>query len=229
MSLPKPFYEDGSVTIYHGDAREILPSLGHIDLLLTDPPYGLDCSDTYSSLKGTPAFNAKKGNYGGKKYPKMAGDTEPFDPSHLIGLADKTVLWGADHFSDALPRSRGWLIWDKREELGSNMLSDGELAWTSFPTTTRIFRHKWLGYMRASEVGFHVHPTQKPIALMAWILNEWTDRGMSIVDPYMGSGPTLRAAKDLGRKAIGIELEERYCEIAAERCSQEVLDLGAAA
>ena len=78
MALPKPYYEDGSVTIYHGDARAILPSLGHIDLLLTDPPYGLDCSDTYSSLKGTPAFNAKKGNYGGKKYPKMAGDTEPF-------------------------------------------------------------------------------------------------------------------------------------------------------
>ena len=109
------------------------------------------------------------------------------------------------------------------------MLSDAEVAWASFPTPTRIFRHKWLGYMRASEVGFHVHPTQKPVALMAWVIGKWCGEAETILDPYMGSGPVMRAAKDLGRKAIGIELEERYCEIAAERCSQEVLDLGAAA
>ena len=226
--LPKPYYEDGSVTIYHGDCRELLPHI-EADFLLVDPPYGLDVADTYSSLSGTPEFNAKKGNYRGKKYPKIHGDSGPFDPTHLVGVAPRAVIWGADHFSDSLPRSRGWLIWDKREDLGRNMLSDAEIAWTSFATPTRIFRHKWLGYMRASEVGFHVHPTQKPVALMRWVLEEWSARGDVVFDPYMGSGPVMRAAKDLGRKAIGIELEERYCQIAAERCSQEVLDLGAAA
>ena len=80
--------------------------------------------------------------------------------------------------------------------------------------------------MRDSEAGETViHPTQKPIALMSWIIGKWTEPGAMIFDPYTGSGPVLRAAKDLQRHAIGIEIEERYCEIAAKRCAQEVLDL----
>jgi len=134
-------------------------------------------------------------------------------------------LFGANHYASRLPDVGDWHVWDKRDGLGSNMLADFEVVWTSYPSgPSRIFRHKWLGYMRASEVGLHYHPTQKPTALMRWVMSTKCPPGV-VLDPFMGSGTTLRAAKDCGRKAIGIEIDERYCEIAARRCAQEVLAL----
>lgn len=220
-----PYFDSDGIIIYHGDSAEVLGRLPRVQMLLTDPPYGLGRADDYASLGGTPEFNERKGHYRGKSYAPIVGDTTPFDPRHLLGIADKTVIWGADHFSHLLPVSRGWLIWDKRDGLGSNMLSDAELAWTDIATPTRIFRHKWLGYMRASEVGFHVHPTQKPVALMRWILEKWTEPGDLVFDPYMGSGPIAQACRDLGRRYIGVEIVEEYCAVAVGRLSQGVLAL----
>ena len=212
--LPKPYYEDGSVTIYHGDARAILPSLGHIDLLLTDPPYGMDYQ--HGARKG--------GRRMGADGQSIAGDSEPFDPVHLLGYR-QVALWGGNHFADSLPASRGWLIWDKRDGTPSNDQSDCELAWTNFLTTARLFSARWSGGHRTGreQQQGRVHVNQKPVALMAWCIGWAKDVGL-ICDPYMGSGSTLVAAKELGHRAIGIELEERYCQIAAERCSQEVFD-----
>jgi len=226
-----PYYEDGFATIYHGDCRDLLPVVTaqtKVAMLLTDPPYGLDRSDDYRSLYAK--INEARGHrWRGRSYAPMEGDSEPFDPSHLLGVAHRTVLWGADHYSDKLPRCRGWLVWDKRDDIPPNVMSDAELAWTDFGTPTRVFRHRWQGYTRASEVGQHLHPTQKPVALMGWILDRWTDPGELVVDPYMGSGPVLKAAKERNRRAIGIEIEERYCEVAAKRLAQEVLDFGGVA
>lgn len=223
----KPYYEQGWVTIYHGDSADFLPHVGRPALLLTDPPYGLtDRSGDYGRLKGSVDFNASKGFIGGKVHPPIVGDRPddpPFDPRPLLGIAEKTILWGGDHFAHLLPPSRGWLVWDKREELNSNMFSDAELAWTSFPTPTRMFRHKWLGYMRASEVGFHVHPAQKPVALMRWILDQWTAPGDLVFDPYMGSGPIAQACHEMGRRYVGVEIVEGYCELAVGRLAQGVL------
>lgn len=144
----------------------------------------------------------------------------------------KVVLWGANHYADRLPPSPSWLVWDKVDGLesgravGFNDQADVEMAWSNLGGPARLYRHRWMGLLKSSERDQRrLHPTQKPIALMAWIIANWTMPGDLIIEPYMGSGPALRAAKDLGRRAVGIEIEERYCEVAAKRLGQEVLAL----
>ena len=210
----KPYYQDGAVTIYHGDCREILPGLPKVDLVLTDPPYGIGYSHGVGggNLAGSTKFD----------HHPIYGDDKPFDPSPWLGF-DAVVLWGANHYASRLPDSKFWLVWDKRDGMGSNDQADCEMAWVKGKGNARIFRHIWNGMLKASERGIpRDHPTQKPEALMAWCLSYFPD-SKTILDPFMGSGTTLRAAKDLGRKAIGIEIEEKYCEIAAKRMAQEVL------
>lgn len=211
----KPYYDDGQCVIYHGDCREILnEGWKFVDLVLTDPPYGID----YTSGSGR----------------KIHGDDEPFDPRPLLKYG-RCVIWGADNFAHLLPASRGWIVWAKIQEQSmidgrSRMASAPvELAWSNVASNPELFNHYWAGGLpyRASERNLQYHPAQKPVALMVWILNRWTKPGDLILDPYMGSGPVLRAAKDCGRRAVGIEIEERYCEIAANRLRQEVLPLEA--
>ncbi len=214
----KPYYDDGKgIQIYHGDCRAILPTLPKADLVLTDPPYGISHPCNFSARgRG----NLAKCN----DYPDVQNDSTPFDPKFLIDLKIPTLLWGGNYFASRLPESSGWLVWDKErpEDLDQ---ATGELAWTNFCKGVRIFSHLWNGMMRASEHGENYHPTQKPVALWSWVLSlRYTPAG-TILDPYMGAGPLLVAAKDLGRKAIGIEICEAYCEIAAKRLAQEVLPL----
>jgi len=216
-----PYYDDGTCVIYHGDCRDVLPSCS-FDVVVTDPPYGIDLDTDYSSLAGNAAWRARKGDYAGKSHPRVHGDSDLDAVRWVLALDVPRAMFGAHYFHHLLPNGGTWHVWDKREELGSNMLADAELLWASWACgPLRIARHKWLGYMRASEVGEHLHPTQKPVYVMRWILN-MTPPGV-VLDPFMGSGSTLRAAKDLGRRAVGIEIEERYCEIAAKRLAQEVL------
>lgn len=223
-----PYYEDGAVTIYHGDCREILPRLSG-DLLLTDPPYGIAYESSKASRRkprgSAPGAVRGSGGHYGRSWGPIAGDDEPFDPEHLLA-SSRLILWGANHFASRLPDSPGWLVWDKKRggTISSAFnASQCELAWTrGVVGHVRTFVHLWDGLRRDSEIGSHLHPTQKPVRLMSWCI-QLTD-ARTILDPYMGSGPTLRAAKDLGRKAIGIELEERFCETAAKRCAQEVME-----
>ena len=219
MSIPTPYYQKDGITIYCGDCLEVLPHLPKVDLVLADPPYGIGFV--------VPAAVVGKGNrriqMGGK--PPVYGDDKPFDPSHLTGLG-RCVLWGANYYSADLPSCGGWIIWDKTGggRGPDNSFADVEMAWTSFNKTPQIYRHLWKGLVRDSEAGDKVlHPTQKPVALMEWILAKWTERGDTVLDPYTGSGPILLAAKNLGRRAIGIEIEEKYCEIAVKRLAQGVL------
>ena len=219
-----PYYSDDAVTIYHADCLDIIDRLT-FDVVVTDPPYGIKCNTDYSRLRGTPGVRKTNGHPGGRRHPRVVGDAEPFDPSWMMGSA--AALFGVNHYSTHIPEGWTWHVWDKRDGLGSNMLADAEMwatSWGSGPT--RIFRYKWLGYMRprGAETTFD-HPTAKPVALMRHIIDDPRTPTGTILDPYAGSGTTLRAAKDLGRKAIGIEIEERYCEIAAKRMGQEVLAL----
>lgn len=219
----KPYYDDGAVTLYHGDCREILPRLD-ADLLLTDPPYGIGF-ESKKERGSSPGSRRGSGGHYGRDWGPIAGDDAPFDPTHLLSFP-RLILWGAHCYASRLPDSPGWLVWDKKR--GGTVSADFnasqcDLAWTrGVIGHVRTFVHLWDGLRRDSEIGSHLHPTQKPVRLMAWCLS-LVPNAATILDPYAGSGPVLRAAKDAGRRAIGIEIEERFCEVAAQRCAQEVL------
>jgi site-specific DNA-methyltransferase (adenine-specific) len=211
----KPYYEHAGITIYHGDCREIAPALKFDGLVLTDPPYGIAHPTNYKA-RGRSHLAACK------DYIPVHEDDRKFDPTWLLGLGKARIIWGGNYFANALPPMSGWLVWDKERPDDLDQATC-ELAWTDCVKGVRRFSHLWHGMLRASKDAL-VHPTQKPEALIRWCLSlRWTSDYTSILDPYMGSASTLRAAKDLGRRAIGIEIEERYCEIAAKRLSQEVL------
>lgn len=213
----KPYYTDPLVTIYHADCRELLslfPSRSDV-LVLTDPPYGMNYQ-----------HGGRKGGFlMGADEQSIFGDDQPFDPSHLRKY-ERMILWGGNHFADKLPASRGWLVWDKRDGTPSNDQSDCELAWTNILSTARVFSARWSGAHRTGreQIEGRYHVNQKPIALMSWCLS-WAGTVEYVLDPYMGSGSTLVAAKENGIKAIGIEIDEGHCEAAALRCSQETLGL----
>ena len=213
-----PYYQDDYCTIYHGDCRDIMPSLPKVDLVLTDPPYGISLETAYRQRGRSCLAQCRN-------YPPVIGDTKPFDPAFILKLNVPTCLFGANYYAEKLPHSSGWLVWDKRCGRMQNDQADAELAWTNFIKGVRVFHHEWNGFVKASEHGEGYHPTGKPVQLMLWILGlRWTPAG-TILDPYMGSGGVLRASKDLRRKCIGIEIEEKYCEIAVKRLRQEVLAL----
>jgi len=221
----KPYYEEPGITIYHGDCREILPQLDRADLILTDPPYGINYRSNHnSSRRGKWAKWVRHENL-----PGIQGDDKPLDPEHLF-VADKVVIFGGNYCSDKLPPSRCWIVWDKRDGIGPNNQADCEMAWTNLNKPSRIYRHLWSGLLRAGEENVSksekLHPHQKPLALCRFIL-QYADmpKGAVVVDPYCGCGSTLRAAKDMGFRAIRIDIEEKYCQKAATRMAQEVLDL----
>jgi site-specific DNA-methyltransferase (adenine-specific) len=219
----KPYYVDSSCLIIHGDCRTILPGLPKVDLVLTDPPYGISIDTDFTKIKDSSA-GVSGYSHLRKKHVPVHGDDKPFDPSAFLQFTN-VILWGANNYADKLPSGKGkWIVWDKRADNGHALFNDGEIGWVSSKAGVAIFDHCWHGFARASENSEHYHPTQKPVALMMWCLSFFPD-AKTILDPFMGSGTTLRAAKDLQRKAIGIEIEEKYCEIAARRLSQEVLPL----
>ena len=213
MSLPTPYYEEPGIVIYHADCRDILPHLPKVDLVLTDPPYGISYDASHSKYRG------------GIDRGIAAWDIGPFDPSPVLSLQSETIMWGGNCFS-SLPPSVGWLAWVKTARDGADIRqADMELAWTNCIRRPRVFHHLWIGAYRESESGFrNWHPTQKPEALMRWCLALKPGAGL-VLDPFMGSGTTLVAAKQLGRRAIGIEIEEKYCAIAVDRLRQEMLPL----
>jgi site-specific DNA-methyltransferase (adenine-specific) len=222
----KPYYSDDHVTIYHGDCLELSDLWTCADVLVTDPPYGV------AYVSGGPRVNA----FGVRSVTERKAVANDAD----VTARDKVLkLWGGrpalvfgswkrPRPADVVDR----LIWFKRNTnpgLGTNT------PWSPADEEIYVLGTGWVGTRTlgviptdearagsgglAAEIG---HPTPKPLDLMRHLLERTTG---VVADPFMGSGSTLRAAKDLGRRAIGIELEERYCEIAAKRCAQEVLAL----
>ena len=218
--MTQPYFQDDAVTIYHGDCREIVPTLGRFDLLLTDPPYGIFKHAGASGLMfGAETIYCKD---------KTASEWDKRPDADTLRMVwdacDKHIVWGGNYLADMLGACRGPLVWNKLT--GNNSYADGEMAWSDVVGTMRIFTHQWCGAFKDSERGQRAqHPTQKPLALMLWCLDKAGDV-QTILDPFAGSGTTGRAAKDLQRKAVLIEREERYCEIAAQRMAQGVLDFG---
>lgn len=211
-----PYYSEGGITIYHARCEDVLPTLPTPDLVIADPPYG------QGQAKQNRSHRARDDKWMGRLWEPMQGDDAPFDPSHLLAYP-RLILFGANHYADRLPASRAWLVWDKRDGATPDDNADAELIWTNLDTVVRVYRQCWRGFARSGEESGqkHLHNTQKPVALMKWLINRFTQPGDLILDPYTGSGPVLVAAKQLGRKAIGCEIKEKYCETAAARLYQE--------
>lgn len=202
-----PYYDDGQITIYHGDCREILPTLEPVDLVLTDPPYGIGINDHQYMKLGKGKKNYMQGSWDERQ------DVRP-----LLSAARYVCIWGGNYYADQLPPTNDWLCWHKLND--GRSFSEFELAWTNFGKNARHFQRHWSGEEKN-------HPTQKPLVLMRWCIS-LAPQAETILDPFGGSGTTARAALDMGRRCILIEREERYCEIAVSRLSQQVLPLDVA-
>ena len=219
-----PYYEHGGITIYCGNAADVVPALEGDLGLLTDPPYGLGWG-RHEKRAGNGVKCHQTGFLAGKALPSRDYGTSTWDDCVVDGALlqicrEKTseqIIWGGNYF--ALPPTKGILVWDKLR--GDTDFADGEMAWTNLNRALRIFRYRWNGFLVDPDSrDFREHPTQKPIALMKWCLAFMSVK--TVLDPFCGSGTTLQAAKELGLKAIGIEIEEKYAEIAAKRLAQEV-------
>jgi DNA modification methylase len=201
-----PYYERGGISIYNGDCRDVLRGLGAADLLLTDPPYGIGfAADPTEAQRGA-------------GYAPEPWDDQTFDGlASILPYGEIQIVWGGTYY--ALPPSRGWLAWCKPDAPPS--MGGVELAWTNQSRNTRYLVQS-ISATNPERVG---HPTQKPLALMKWCLRQFP-AVRTVIDPFMGSGTTLVAAREFGCSAIGIDINERYCEMAAKRLSQELLDFG---
>ena len=210
--MTEPYYQDEHVTLYHGDCREV-DAWRVATAIVTDPPYGL------GDLLHRPGHGEWKKLYfnGAPEWDHEA----PAIVATLPDVAEHCIVWGGNYFP--LPPRRGWLVWDKIVRSFSS--GHCELAWTTLDQPVRAYNYA-NGQLATEGKN---HPTQKPLGLMTWCIGFLPDDVHTIADPFAGSGTTLVAAKRLGRRSIGIELDERYCEIAAKRLSQGVLDFGGAA
>lgn len=213
MSLPTPYYQQDGITIYCGDNRRILPLLDGFDLLLTDPPYGIGADNRKRILSRGKLANPK--DYGESNWDSEA--PESWVLQMALSKADSQIVWGGNYYP--MPPSSCWLVWDK--ENGENDFADCELAWTNLPKAIRRIVHRWHGMLRkGNEARFH--PTQKPLDVITWCLGHVAE-AKTVCDPWAGSGTTLVAAKLKGLQAVGIEINEQYCETAVQRLAQGVL------
>ena len=226
----EPYYTDSHTTLYLGDCREVVPAckLPRVDLLLTDPPYGVqwatDYTQTHANRTGKNLGTLRSGRAYGRRHAPLAGDQGPFDPTPWLRYP-QVILWGANCYSDRLPMGR-WLVWDKRYPSGKSFFSShGEVAWMKGGHGVQLYQQTWIGVCRAkrhhterTRTGQRtcLNPAQKPVALAQWCIQQ-ARRVRTVLDPYAGSGWVLIAAKTLGLRAIGVELVEQYCETAARR------------
>lgn len=192
-------------TIHLGDCLDLMRSLPDksIDLVLTDPPYGIGMDGGNVGYKG---FN----NFEKKEWDKMTPPREYFD--EIFRISKNQIIWGGNYFG--LPASRCWLIWDKGEGFYNRTYAEAELAWTGMDSNVKIFKHDPLakGDYKGKE-----HPTQKPVKLFQWCLERYSQPNDLILDPFSGSGTTAIAAHNLGRRFICIEKERDYHAASVQR------------
>lgn len=191
----------GDAVLYLGDCLEILPTLDKVDAVVTDPPYGIG---EHGGAQRT------RGRKGYSKHENMGWDTSRPSPIVFDMMRDRSaaqVIWGGNYFADLLPPTMGWIYWQK---LMGGDFSDGELAWTSQNTALKEITKCPKGIDKG-------HPCQKPIEVIEYSIHYIKNQPMTILDPFMGSGTTGVACANLGRKFIGIEINEDYFNIAVER------------
>jgi site-specific DNA-methyltransferase (adenine-specific) len=216
MSLPKPYYQDDSVVLYHGDCREIVPQLGKFDLLLTDPPYGI---------------GFKYESYNDDEQSLIELISNSIVPS--INICARSVIFTGVSCAFLYPRPN-WICsytWDTTATFGACGYSQHQPVLfygkdiEGFGNVNGITKSDVLRFSGGFLVERNGHPCPKPVQVMKRAVARFSNERETVLDPFAGSGTTGRACKDLGRKCVMIEREERYCEIAAKRMAQEVLPL----
>ena len=206
----KPYFETDLGKLYHGDCLEIMPELEPVDLVLTDPPYGVNYKGTSKSQsvqnrKTPPAFLAKK---------PIVGDDKDFNPKPFLNYND-VMFFGGNHFSNKLPVSNGWVVWDKLDGTNPSSFGDFDMIWHKKGTRNSLVRCLWRGICQYGEKGKRLHQNQKPLKVINYLIE--LTKANAILDPFIGSGTTAIACEKLNRRWIGIEISEEYCEIAALR------------
>lgn len=227
----QPFYEspqqvDGKpqVTIFNARWEDVWSTLGlapkDVALCWADPPYGMmEETMRHASGRGMKTPSGRKA----KDWRPVHGDSVPHDPRPLLcALASRPcVIWGGNHFADDLPRSASWWVWDKTgggQKVDDN--SDCELAWTNIRSAARLFHFLWKGVcqeVKEGDNGRRLHPTMKPVALAEWGFERaGLKPGQLVFAPYLGSGPEVRAALNMGLRIIGCEVDADYCRTVLE-------------
>lgn len=201
----------GGATLWLGDAADILPTLPRADAVLTDPPYGIGEAAGKNASR-TNATIAK--DYGNDQW-----DNEPVSPELLAAVRAAgrwVIIFGGNYYH--CPPASCWLVWDKLN--GNNDFADCELAWTNLPKAVRRLRYLWNGMLRANGEERGDHPTQKPVGVMSWCLQQLPPDVRTVLDPMMGSGTTGVACVRAGLSFVGIEREPKYFEAACRRISE---------
>lgn len=211
-----------------GDAtlrEDVMKLIGNdtVNLVLTDPPYGISIQNKDGSCGGRQCTPDNK-YHPSPKYPVMINDDNVQcardNYAILKDMCDKMILWGANNFADVLPCSNGWLVWDKRVRL-KNSFSHCELAWTNVIGATRYYAHEWSGCFREGDTRLNprprVHVCQKPVELHMKILEDFSQSDDVILDCFGGSGTTLIACEMTGRKCLMMEISPEYCDVICER------------
>ena len=193
-----------------------------VPLIITDPPYGIGADKMQMQRAG----KAGKSSFSkSKDYGESDWDSQPITHKHFLEfqrVSKNQVICGAEYICDWLTPKTQWIFWDKLT--GSNTYADGELIWTSFDGALRKFEYMWKGMFQGDmkDKEFRIHPTQKPLPLMEWLIEKYSKPDDLIVDFFAGSGTTCVAAKKLGRNFIGIELDQKYVDIANRRLKQQL-------
>ena len=231
---PGDIWQLGDHRLMCGDStdQEIVKKLmggAKADMVLTDPPYGMFLDTDFSTIKGSLKSIGRKNATQGNKYKKVIGDNEDFSPRLIetifdsFGYCKEMFLFGADYYAEIIPdKNQGsWLCWDKRKETQADAIgSEFELIWSKNKHKRRMLRHDWFGFLSSQnqeDARNRVHPTQKPISLLVDIISQWGNDSRLIADLYGGSGSTMMACEQLGRKCYMMELDPHYCDVILAR------------
>ena len=203
-----------------GDCLELMRDIPDksIDLCLTDPPYGIKRDKGFGGFGGfgKPIARRQYNDCWDNKRP----DKIYFD--EILRISKNVLIFGGNYFADILPQGKHWIVWDKLNTMPT--FSDCELIWTNIKrNSVKKITYQYNGLLGKEKERYH--PTQKPLKLIEELIKKYTKENDLILDPFLGSGTTAVAAKNLGRRLIGIEISEKYCEVARRRLGQEVIPI----
>ena len=211
-----------NISLLHIDCMEYMATLpdNAFQLAICDPPYGIDAGNNFGGVE------RKSGNGAAKKTAFIRKDWDLGIPDNiyfneLFRVSKNQIIWGANYMSDLLPRSMGWVVWDK--DNGTTKFSDAEIAFTSFNRALRIWKFTWNGMIQGDMKNkeHRIHPTQKPVKLYEWLLQNYAKEGDRILDTHLGSGSSAIAAHYAGFDFVGCELNEDYYKAACKRFDHE--------